>query len=376
MRFFLSAMALLGFLSSWRFAAWIGAGTGRFVKFLLFLLAWVFSQSFWLSHWLPRVLPSVEIPPQAELICSLSAPWLGLSLCVFLGLDLLRLCGLVFFEASLRRWTGLGACLMVAGLILWGVWTASQPVVGHYALVMPSLQRSLKVLVVSDLHLGNRGMSKEKMARAVELIRQENPHIVFIAGDVVDREVAPLEDPEMLALLAQIRAPLGVFACLGNHDNFMGLQLRISDLLAQAGIRVLYDEALSLPEAGLKIVGRANPSGPQQRPRSPLAALVGRPSPGETLILLDHDPKWFDEAVGFGAHLQISGHTHNGQYFPANLLVKAFYEKPWGLLTKGATALFTTCGLGTWGAPMRLGSVSEIAVLYLLPQAQGPSVSL
>ncbi len=368
MRAMLSFLGVLGALSSWRFSAWIGAGTGRWIKILIFLAAWLYSQTFWIVTALPRMV-AIRIPQWIELICSLSAPWLGTSLCLFLALDLLRLCPMVAFSDAQRRWTALGGWSFVALFILWGLWTAAHPVIRRYDLVLPSLQRPLKALVVSDFHLGSLGMPKHKLAKTAEMIAQEAPDVVLIAGDVLDWDFAPLEDPEVLELLSRIRAPLGVFACLGNHDNFMGMQSTIVEVLARSGIRALYDEAVTVPEAGLTIAGRADPSGFRaRRDRKNLADLTERPRPGETLILLDHNPERFSEAADYGAALQISGHTHNGQYFPANLLVKFFYEKPWGVLRKGGSTLFTTCGVGTWGAPVRQGSVAEIAVLNLTPE--------
>jgi hypothetical protein len=83
------------------------------------------------------------------------------------------------------------------------------------------------------------------------------------------------------------------------------------------------------------------------------------------LLLLDHQPLGLEEAQVAGIDLQLSGHTHAGQLFPLNLINKLIYEQYWGYLRKGGTQYYVSCGLGTWGPPVRTGSTPEIVRIRL-----------
>ena len=93
---------------------------------------------------------------------------------------------------------------------------------------------------------------------------------------------------------------------------------------------------------------------------NPAQADVAKP-----LILMYHRPERFDETVKYGIDLQLSGHTHAGQIPPMELIIRAVFKYPYGLYSKGQSFLYTTCGTGTWGPPMRLSSRSEIIKFVL-----------
>jgi predicted MPP superfamily phosphohydrolase len=171
---------------------------------------------------------------------------------------------------------------------------------------------------------------------------------------------------------------------MSNHDYFSeSPQLNI-DAYPRSNMRVLRDEIFYLEELGITLIGRDDwIRGTRQLPpgaspdltskRAPLAALTTHADPMTPWILLDHQPREIDEAIAQKIDLQFSGHTHNGQFFPFNLVVKHLYRNTWGQLTQDAYTLIVSCGFGTWGPPLRLLSYAEIVVADVLFQPQPAS---
>jgi predicted MPP superfamily phosphohydrolase len=176
--------------------------------------------------------------------------------------------------------------------------------------------------------------------------------------------------------LRRIRAPLGVYACPGNHDvdrnrleeDPSGLR-RIAAFLEEAGVTLLLDKTAA-PAAGLYITGRrgARPIGLRQ-PRASIADLSVELDPDAFLILLDHQPIQFAQAVAAGVDLVLSGHTHKGQFFPGNLITRRIFKAPdgthYGHWQNKTTQAIVTSGAGLWGPPVRVATDSEVAVIDL-----------
>lgn len=149
---------------------------------------------------------------------------------------------------------------------------------------------------------------------------------------------------------------------MGNHEYYSGLE-RSLKALRNAGIVVLEDEAVKIGES-FYLVGRKDRTAEERGGgRKPLAEIVNSCNPALPIILLDHQPVRLEEAEKAGIDLQLSGHTHNGQLFPFNLLNERFYEVNWGYLRKSKTHYFVSCGAGTWGPPIRTAGHSEVVRL-------------
>ena len=164
--------------------------------------------------------------------------------------------------------------------------------------------------------------------------------------------------------LRQLQPPHGVYAIMGNHEHISGSEEAVR-YMEESGITVLRDRAVRAADA-LWLIGREDRQAVfMGSGRQPLAELMAGIDRREPLILLDHQPFHLEEAVKEGIDLQLSGHTHHGQFFPFNLITGAMYEMSWGYLRKGSSHFYVSCGAGTWGPPVRLGNRPEIVVIDL-----------
>ncbi len=220
--------------------------------------------------------------------------------------------------------------------------------------------RTLNIAMASDIHLGTVTGSR-RLEKVVGRLNALEPDIVLLPGDIVDESVSRAEEEKMISCLRSIHAPLGVFSVPGNHEVYGGLEKNL-EYLRRGGVRVLQDEAVLVDEAFV-LAGRKDPTILQSKERRmPIREILEKTGadPKLPIILLDHQPVRLMEAVDAGIDLQLSGHTHAGQLFPLNLINKKIWEKYWGYLRKGKTQYYISCGVGTWGPPVRTGSIPEI----------------
>lgn len=286
-------------------------------------------------------------------------------LLAFLVADLLRLLHLLPSGWLRSNWAACAAVLgVVAAVLVYGRIHYERKRAVPVALEAP-VERPMKLVAVSDLHLGYHNRRPD-LARWVDLINAEQPDAVLIAGDIIDRSLRPLVDDGMAAELRRLEAP--VYACLGNHEYYAGYFDRPADVerfFADAGITLLRDSAASL--GPLAILGRDDRSNPR---RLPIDALISKFKihNSKFKILLDHQPYHLEEAAAAGIGLQLSGHTHRGQVWPASWITDALYECSWGTLRKGPTTVCVTSGLGIWGPKYRIGTQSEYLVITLSSQ--------
>ena len=222
---------------------------------------------------------------------------------------------------------------------------------------IPAAWRGRTAALVSDLHLGhvrNIGF----LRRVVRKLSQLRPDILFIPGDMYDGTAVDLA--RLAKPWAEFSAPLGAYFITGNHEQFTSPK-KYLDAVRQSGIRVLENEKIVLD--GLQIVGvHYHDSTNVERFRSILRqAALDR---NVASILLVHNPNRLPVAAEVGISLQLSGHTHRGQFFPFTAIVSRLYGKyAYGLNHFGDLAVYTSCGAGTWGPPMRLGSKPEIVLI-------------
>jgi len=222
---------------------------------------------------------------------------------------------------------------------------------------LPAAWHGRTAAVVSDLHLGhirNTGF----LRRIVRKLSQLHPDVLFIPGDMYDGTSVNLE--RLAKPWAAFSAPLGAYFTTGNHEQFTN-SAKYLDAVRRSGIHVLENEKIVLD--GLQIVGVGDhDAGNVERFRSILRqAALDR---NVASILLVHNPNRLPVAAEAGISLQLSGHTHRGQFFPFTAIVARIYGKfAYGLNRFGDLAVYTSCGAGTWGPPMRLGSNPEIVLI-------------
>ena len=260
--------------------------------------------------------------------------------------------------------------LMVIGIVLitvsLGHWNALHPRIRNLNVDLPQsagARRPLSVVMASDLHLG-RIIRNSRLEKIVALINGLKPDLVLLAGDLTDEDISFLSDQNTAAILQRIQAPLGVYAVTGNHEYYSGIGKAVS-FIRRGRIRVLEDEAVKIGNS-FYLVGRKDRTAERfGEQRKPLGELMKVVPPGYPVILMDHQPFQLAESQRQGIGLQLSGHTHNGQLFPINFIVGRIYENPWGYLKRGGTQYYVSCGLGTWGPPVRTCSIPEIVHIHL-----------
>ena len=218
------------------------------------------------------------------------------------------------------------------------------------------LERPLKLVMITDLHLGYHNR-KTEIERWMKMINAEEPDLVLIGGDVIDRSMRPLIECNMAETLRQLKAP--VYACLGNHEYYAG-QEQAQKFYYDAGINLLRDSAVVVND--INIIGRDDRTNPK---RQSVQQLVQHVNLSRFTILLDHQPFHLEHAAQAGIDFQLSGHTHYGQVWPASWLEEMIYEKAYGHLKKGNTQYFVSSGLGIWGGKFRVGTQSEYLVVHI-----------
>jgi predicted MPP superfamily phosphohydrolase len=255
------------------------------------------------------------------------------------------------------RWIAILCFGAAAVLSLWGVVNANWVRVKQISVRLPNLPenwRGRTAVLASDLHLGHvrhRGFS-HRIVRKIAALR---PDIVFLAGDLFDG--TQVDAREVAAPWKYLRAPFGVYFVTGNHELFRGESVYL-DALRLAGIHVLQNEKVTVD--GLQILGvpyhHATHAG---HFRSVLAQLAIDPQSAS--ILLTHAPDRPAITEEAGISLQLSGHTHHGQFFPFSWIARRIYGQfTYGLSRMGVTQFYVSSGAGTWGPPLRVGSQSEI----------------
>jgi predicted MPP superfamily phosphohydrolase len=258
---------------------------------------------------------------------------------------------------------------LLALVFLIGSYNAWNTVIRSYELVVPKSagdgRRELRIAVASDLHLG-AVVGKKQLARLADSMDELKPDLILLAGDVLDDSIEPFIKENMADVMQRLKAPLGVFACLGNHEYIGGHVGEYIKRMQAIGIEVLTDKVVEIGSsfyvAGRK--DRAEEHSPQGG-RLSVEQLLDEADRTKPVILLDHQPYGLAAASAAGVDLMLSGHTHRGQMAPAHLVTRKLFELDWGYLRKGAMHVIVSSGYGLWGPPVRLGSRSEIIDIKL-----------
>ena len=294
---------------------------------------------------------------------TISAVWLG-----FVNFGFMAACacwisygGLRIFGLHADRQLLAGTFLGIAILAtLYGIANASWIRVKKITVKLPNLPESWRGRVaahVSDLHLGhvrNLGFIRH----IVTMLTRLRPDVVFITGDLFDGLAVDLD--RLSGPWAEMSAPLGTYFITGNHEEFSD-RTKYFEALKRFDVRILENEKLIVD--GLQIVGvHYRDAAPAERFRTLLnRAALDRE---RASILLVHEPRHLSVAEKAGISMQLSGHTHRGQFFPFTRIVSGIYKQyAYGLQTFGRLTVYTTCGTGTWGPPMRLGTSPEIVLI-------------
>lgn len=272
--------------------------------------------------------------------------------------------------AEVVRHTGRAVPLVALAVTGWGFWNARRtaavvsvdvPIAG-----LPPALQGFTIAQISDVHVGPT-IKRDYLEAIVQAVNRLAPDMVAVTGDLVDgrvAELAPHVEP-----LGRLQSRHGSFFVTGNHEYYSGAAAWVQHLRT-LGLKVLNNEHAVLRHDGAPLVVAgvtdygAHHFDPAQR-SDPQAALAGAPA-GTVRLLLAHQPRSADAAERAGFQLQLSGHTHGGQFWPWNLFVPLQQPFTAGLHRLRSMWVYTSRGTGYWGPPKRFGAPSEITRIRLV----------
>jgi predicted MPP superfamily phosphohydrolase len=238
---------------------------------------------------------------------------------------------------------------------------------------LPQAFEGFRIAQLSDIHIGPF-MPEEQIRKYAEMTNALQPDLIVLTGDFVTFD--PRTQYAVVDALSGLKAPFGVFGCLGNHDAWSGVENSITKLFRQRGVRILRSEAIEIriQNDAINLIGTDFESRHRFGPSAPVTNLLGNIepliAPDHVNILLSHNPDTFDRAAELGIDLSMAGHTHGGQaalefispeIAPSRLVtpyVAGWFRKPGG-------QLYVNRGIGTIGVPIRIGAPPEITVYQL-----------
>jgi hypothetical protein len=224
----------------------------------------------------------------------------------------------------------------------------------------------VRIVQISDLHIGPL-FFPARLAPVIKAVRAAKPDILVSTGDLVDGR--GLRPQALAAALQSLPAPLGKFAVTGNHEFYAGISMA-SDFTRQAGFTLLRNQPVTVTK-DLVIAGVDDPASHDPDLKAKERELLKAVPQNRFCLLLKHRPRIDADDV---AHidLQLSGHTHRGQIFPFDLLVRLRYPLGYGLRPMAPDRyLYTSRGTGTWGPPIRVLAPPEITIIDIVPADSG-----
>jgi uncharacterized protein len=336
---------------------------------------WFVASSFIIGRLLESVLPAAV----ADLLIWVGSFWLAATLYFLIAvvlLDVLRLANhfLPFFPrtvienySQVKYLTTAGIIGLVGLLLVGGHINAMTPRIKALRIAIAkksATMKNLNIVVVSDIHLGTI-IGRSHFDSIVNKINALNPDLVLFPGDIVDEDLTPVIKQNLGEALGNIKSRLGVYAVTGNHEYIGGVE-KACDYLTRHGIIMLRDQSIKVGDSFF-LVGREDRwmSRLAHCQRKDLAELMAAVDKTYPVILMDHQPVGLEEAARQGVDLQLSGHTHNGQLWPLNYIVRSIYELAWGCKRIANTHYYVSNGAGTWGPPVRIGNRPEIVNIIL-----------
>jgi predicted MPP superfamily phosphohydrolase len=241
---------------------------------------------------------------------------------------------------------------------------------------LPKAFAGFRIAQLSDLHIGPF-MTEDQIRRYVQIANDLKPDMFALTGDFVTWD--PSTQQAVVHALTGLRAPFGIFGCLGNHEAWSGTEASITRMFQQVGIRILRRERLPVSTQGesFNLIGvdfetrRHMAPGSENFVRTYLDGVENLVAPETANVLMSHNPDTFDRAAALGIDLSLAGHTHGGQVAlefvspeiaPSRLVtpyVAGWFQKPGG-------QLYVNRGIGTIGVPIRIGAPPEITVYELV----------
>jgi predicted MPP superfamily phosphohydrolase len=317
------------------------------------------------GRWLPKAL--------SQFLKVLGSYWFAIMTYGLLLLPIVDLLAWIMRLSSMEAsvyipWLGWTFNMVLIAIMLRGSWNARNPIVRQYEISIPKeagSMKQLRIAVASDLHLGAIVRNK-RLQLLVDRIKAIKPDLILLPGDILDDDIEPFIRYRMAEHMKELKAPLGTFAVLGNHEYIGGKINEFVKQMKAIDIEVLMDRSVKIADS-FYVIGRKDRSAGRfgSDGRLEVEALLEGVDAALPIILMDHQPYFLDQSAKHGVDLQLSGHTHRGQMTPFHWITKRLYELDWGYLKKAQMHTIVSSGYGSWGPPIRLGSRSEIIEILI-----------
>ena len=332
-------------------------------------LAWGLFGLLFLSFPLIHFLFSHKNGTAISAVSFISSVWSGMLIYFLLVTVAAEFLRMIFWRVALDdRTVTFVITGIVAAITIYGLIEARCVGVTELRVRMPNLPRELegmRIAQISDVHMG-RIVRGARLEQIVTKVNDLQPDLVLITGDLVDAEALHME--EMVHPLRRLKGQYGVYAVTGNHEFYAGIG-QVEAFLQQAGVTLLRNRWVTINN-GLQLIGHDDPvafrmTGERPPPINEIMRGIDRSKP---VILMLHTPATtLDQLQSLGINLQLSGHTHKGQLWPFNYLVKLIFKTPYGLFTNANATIYVSRGTSTWGPPMRVAAPPEITLITLTP---------
>jgi uncharacterized protein len=251
--------------------------------------------------------------------------------------------------------------ILVSLIIGYGSYNAQDIRVKTITLTLPKKQAnidSLNIVFFSDSHFSVIN-DEHFCSKVINKVNSLNPDLILLGGDVVDNHPEHLYYHKINTYLKKLNPKFGSYTCNGNHEFINGVDVE-DDFMNKCGVKVLRDTFVTAANS-LQIIGREDKSiNRYNLNRKSVKELVNMTNKNLPVILLDHQPFHLEEAAENNIDLQLSGHTHSGQFFPGNIITSFIYELNWGYKKKNNTQYYVSSGVGAWGPPVKIFSDAEI----------------
>ena len=278
------------------------------------------------------------------------------------------------FDPHRRAFLGLSAKTIVGGIAgvgaIWGMSQAlKEPVIKRVEIKIKGLPESLKgfrMAQITDLHVGSM-ITGKFVERVTKKIQKLNADMLFFTGDAADGSVQSYG--KHLNSLTEIHPKYGKYFVTGNHEYYSDMNGWLQ-LIEGLGFKILVNESQNIivNDATIMITGIPDRSGRHFSSfhKTDMEKAVGGMNSSDLKILLAHQPGDVEHATKYEFDLQLSGHTHGGQYFPFSLLVQMAHPFLKGLHKRENTWVYINQGTGYWGPPLRIGTEPEITEIVLV----------
>lgn len=273
---------------------------------------------------------------------------------------------------AVKQWTKvltfIVALAVFVGTMIIGHRNVRYPRVIYRSLVVHRLtpegkkpEKRLRLVFFSDLHIGE-AMTPDYIARAVKLIQDQHPDLILCGGDFIDHRAVYAYDPRVLASLRSLRAPMGVYFVLGNHEYRDDLEANIR-FVSEVGATLLRDSLAYPGDSLLTLIGRDDFVNGN---RKPFDVIANEADPKRApVVMMEHTPASIDSIGDSPVDLILCGHTHGGQIWPGQLMVWWRYGMVSGTHPVGSREICISSGIGSAGATYRIGTHSELCVYDL-----------